>query len=72
MTGEEKQLLRYAKRECYEGANMLIILLNEKLISLEQKTTLFEELDLLSERIQAYSNSLKPFNRLRLILSWFF
>ena len=56
--GEQQQLLRYAKRECYEAANILVILLNEGLISKEKKDHLLEELDILSRQIQAYSNAL--------------
>ncbi|MBK9983738.1 MAG: four helix bundle protein [Saprospiraceae bacterium] len=59
MIGEEKQLLRYAKRECYEGANIMVILKNESYISLELQIEMFDRLDVLSKRIQAYSNSLK-------------
>ena len=39
MIREQTQLLRYSKRECYEAANFLIILYNEKLISKEKKKT---------------------------------
>ncbi len=56
---EQQQLLRYAKRECFEAANILVLLLNENLITMEQKESLFNRLDLLSKRIQTYSNSLK-------------
>ncbi len=59
LIGEQQQLLRYAKRECFEDANILVILLNENLITMEQKETLFTRLDVLSRRIQNYSNSLK-------------
>ena len=59
MIGEQKQLLRFSKRECYEAANILVLLLNESLISQLQKDDLFDRLDILSRRIQAYSNSLK-------------
>ncbi len=56
---EQQQLLRYARRECFEAANILVILLNENLISTEQKEAFFTRLDVLSRRIQTYSNSLK-------------
>ncbi len=59
MIGEQRQLLRVAKKECYEGANMMVILQNESLISSEMKNNMFEWLDVESRRIQAYSNSLK-------------
>jgi len=58
MKGEQQQLLRYSRRECFEAANMLIILLNERLIEPHEKETLFTRLDILSRRIQNYSNSL--------------
>ncbi|MBK8506484.1 MAG: four helix bundle protein [Saprospiraceae bacterium] len=59
MIGEQKQLLRFAKRECFEAATILVLLLNEYLIDQLQKDTLFERLDILNRRIQSYSNSLK-------------
>lgn len=58
MPGEQQQLLRYAKRECFEAANILVILLNENLIESSKKEELFTRLDILSRRIQSYSNSL--------------
>ena len=58
MKGEQQQLLRVAKRECYEGANMMVILLNESLISRELKNEMFDRLDVESRRIQAYSDAL--------------
>ena len=58
MPGEERQLLRYAKRECYEGANIMVLLLNESLITKELKNDMFNWLDIESRRIQAYSDSL--------------
>jgi four helix bundle protein len=59
MKGEQQQLLRYSKRECYEGANILFILDQRQLISRSLKMEVFERLDVLSRRIQAYSDSLK-------------
>ncbi len=59
MVGEQKQLLRYSKRECYEGANILILLYMSNLITRLQKDTGFERLDILSRKIQAYANSLR-------------
>ncbi len=59
MKGEQQQLLRYSKRECYEGANILVILDQRLLISRSLKMEVFERLDVLSRRIQAYSDSLK-------------
>ncbi|MCB0656905.1 MAG: four helix bundle protein [Saprospiraceae bacterium] len=58
MVKEQQQLLRYAKRECFEAANMLVILVNESLVGNDVKEILFDRLDILSRRIQAYSNSL--------------
>ncbi len=59
MKGEQQQLLRYAKRECYEGANILVILELRFLITPGLKADVFDRLDILSRRIQAYSDSLK-------------
>jgi four helix bundle protein len=59
MKGEQQQLLRYAKRECYEGANILVMLELRLLITRSLKEEVFDRLDLLSRRIQAYSDSLK-------------
>ena len=55
---EQQQFLRYSKRECYESANMLVILELENHITKEKKTSLFNRLDILSRRIQSYSESL--------------
>jgi four helix bundle protein len=59
MKKEQQQLLRFAKRECYEGANILVILDLRSLISRPLKEEMFNRLDVLSRRIQAYSNTLK-------------
>ena len=56
---EQQQLLRYSKRECFEAANMTVLLLMEDLIKEDLKNNLFERLDLESRRIQAYSDSLE-------------
>src|SRR5687767_61217 len=58
--GEQRQLLRYSKRECFEGANILVILEKRKLITNELKDEVYERLHVLSKRIQSYSDSLKP------------
>lgn len=58
MQGEQRQLLRFAKRECYEAANILVILQKETLIEERLKMVLFEDLDVLSRRIQTYSDTL--------------
>ena len=70
MVGEQQQLLRYSRRECYEAANILVILEREKHISSTQKEELYERLHVLSKRITSYSRSLKSFTRL--ILGIFF
>jgi four helix bundle protein len=59
MTGEQQQLLRYSKRECYEAVNILILLEMRGLVTSERKNYLYENLDILSRKIQNYSNSLK-------------
>ena len=59
MIGEQMQLLRYSKRECFEAANILVILMIEKLITIERKEHLYGRLSKLSSRIQNYSDSLK-------------
>lgn len=59
MLGEQRQLLRVSKRECFEAANILVMLAIRKLITKELKESLYERLCILSKRIQAYSVSLK-------------
>lgn len=59
MIGEQQQLLRYSRRECFESANMLIILFLEKLIGEDQKINLLDRLDVQSKRINSYSKSLE-------------
>ncbi len=58
MKGEQTQLLRYSRRECYEGANILILLEKKALIHPTFRVNIFNRLDVLSRRIQAYSDSL--------------
>ena len=58
MKGEQKQLLRYSKRECYEAANILIILELRLLISDNLKNEILNRLDIQARRTQAYSDSL--------------
>lgn len=58
MVGEQTQLLRYSKRECYEAANILIILELRAFITAPFRENVFNRLDVLSRRIQAYSDSL--------------
>lgn len=59
MLKEQRQLLRYAKRECYESANIIILLEMKALITQNRKSIIYDRLNILSSRIQAYSNSLK-------------
>jgi four helix bundle protein len=56
---EQRQFLRYAKRECYEAANIIILLEMKNILSTKRKAELYNRLDTLSKRIQAYSNSLQ-------------
>jgi four helix bundle protein len=58
MVGEQQQFLRYSKRECYEGANILVILEIRSHISSDLKEMLFERLDILCRRIETYSRTL--------------
>ena len=58
MKGEQQQLLRYSKRECFEGANIVVMLEMRSLITKALKDDLFTRLDIESRRIQAYSDSL--------------
>ena len=59
MVGEQQQFLRYSKRECFEGANIPIILYMRALVTEKLKESLFERLEILSRRIESYSRSLK-------------
>ena len=57
MIGEQKQLLRVARRECFEAANILIILFLRNLITQQKKEDLYFRLKKLSQGIYNYSNS---------------
>ena len=57
--GEQRQLLRYARRECFEAVNILIILHLRKIIKEDELEKLKNKLDTLSQKIYNYSNSLK-------------
>ena len=57
--GEQRQLLRYARRECFEAVNILIILQLSKIITEEELDLLKAKLETLSQKINNYSNSLK-------------
>ena len=58
MLGEQQQLLRYAKRECFEGANIVIMLHLRNLILTSKKEEMYERLEILSRRIETYSKKL--------------
>jgi len=58
MKGEQQQLLRYSRRECFEAANILILLEKKSLTSKEKLNSVFNRLDIECRRIQAYSDSL--------------
>ncbi len=57
--GEQRQLLRYARRECFEAVNILIILQLSKIITEEELDLLKAKLETSSQKINNYSNSLK-------------
>ena len=58
MLGEQRMLLRVSKRECFEAANILVILKIKRLISEEFKESTYLRLYTLCKRIQKYSDSL--------------
>ena len=51
--------LNYARRSCFESANILIILLRRNLIDEALKNKLFEELDILSRKITNFQKNLR-------------
>ena len=55
---DQRKSLRIAKKECFEAANILVILEIRNLVSKELKESNFARLSTLSRRIQTYSNSL--------------
>ena len=57
--GEQQQLLRYARRECFEAANIVILLHKKDLISESKKDQIKSSLSILSRKIYNYSNSLE-------------
>jgi four helix bundle protein len=57
--GEQRQLLRYSRRECFEAVNILIILQLRNIITKEELENLKTKLETLSRKIYNYSNSLK-------------
>jgi len=58
MIGEQRQSLRISKKECFEAANILVILQLKTLIAQDLKERLYQRLSVLSRRIQKYSDSL--------------
>jgi four helix bundle protein len=58
MLGEQRQSLRYSKKECFEAANILVVLELKKLITTELKDSTYQRLSTLCRRIQSYSDSL--------------
>src|SRR5687768_13193024 len=58
MIGEQMQSLRYSKKECFEAANILVVLEIRELISKELKQSTYKRLSILSRQIQSYSDSL--------------
>jgi four helix bundle protein len=51
--------LNYARRSCFESANILIILLRRNLIDEALKIQLFEELEVLSRKITNFQKTLR-------------
>ncbi len=51
--------LNYARRSCFESANILIILLRRDLIDETLKNQLFEELEILSRKITNFQKKLR-------------
>jgi four helix bundle protein len=56
--GEQQQLLRFSRRECYEAANLVVILYSETHITNAERIELYQRLHVLSRRITSYSRSL--------------
>jgi len=56
---EFAQFLNYAKRSCFEDANMLIVFSRRNLISVIEKEELFELLDEESRKIENFKKKLR-------------
>jgi four helix bundle protein len=56
---EFAQFLNYAKRSCFEDANMLVVFCRRNLITEETKKGLFEALDEECRKIQNFKKSLR-------------
>ena len=57
--GEQRQLLRYSRRECFEAVNILIILRLRNIITKDEIEKLKSKLEILSRKVYNYSNSLQ-------------
>jgi len=57
--GEQRKLLRVARRECFEGASILILLERKGILSLTEINPILVRLDILSRRINKYMDSLE-------------
>ena len=68
MVRDQQRSLRVSKKECFEAANILVLLENESLIDHSTKTEVYARLSVLSKRIQAYSDSLNRKMALKTIL----
>lgn len=51
--------LNYARRSCFECANMIVVLMRRKLVSTDIKENLFNELEMLSRKIKRFQQSLQ-------------
>lgn len=54
------QFLNYARRSCYECANILIVVQRRNYVSVETKQRIFNDLDELSRKINNFQKSLLP------------
>lgn len=52
--------LNYARRSCFECANMVIVLTRRKLVEVSEKDKLFDELEVLSRKINRFQRTLQP------------
>jgi four helix bundle protein len=57
-TGEQQQLLRFARRECFEAASILILLERKGILHQDEISPILIRLDILSRRINTYSDTL--------------
>ena len=60
LIGDQRSSLRTSKKECFEAANILVMLYLRNLLPKELKESTYERLSNLCRRIQSYSNSLGP------------